>query len=193
MTGRTHDMAAFTALLALVVLYPPGQMTLATMLIALLANMIGGIAPDIDQPTAPFWRNLPVGGYVGRFISRAMGGHRFITHSLVGLALLALASHWLLAFFKPIMPQVDTHLVWLAFLVGVASHLVMDMFTKEGVPLLLPVPVKLGLPPLRALRVTTGKAVELYLIFPGLALVAGLTVWAYYQTLLDLLQRHLTR
>jgi inner membrane protein len=193
MTGRTHDMAAFTALLAVAVIYPPGQMSLATVLVALLANMIGGIAPDIDQPTAPFWRNLPVGGVVGRMLTRMMGGHRFITHSLAGVALLGFAAHWLLRFLQPIMGSVDPHIVWIAFMIGVISHLIMDMFTKEGVPWLLPLPIKFGLPPLRALRITTGKVVEMWLIFPGLALLAGLVVWVNYYELLDLVRHHITR
>jgi hypothetical protein len=33
----------------------------------------------------------------------------------------------------------------------------MDLFTKEGIPLLLPFPIKFGIPPLRSLRLTTGK------------------------------------
>jgi inner membrane protein len=193
MTGRTHDMAAFTALLALVILYPPEHITLATALVALLANMIGGIAPDIDQPTAPFWRNLPVGGVVGRMITRMMGGHRFITHSFVGVVLLAFLSKLLLTFLSPLMHGIDTHMVWLAFLIGVASHLVMDMFTKEGVPLLLPISIKFGLPPIRALRVTTGKAVELYLIFPGLAFVAIALVSTYYHSFVELIHQHITQ
>jgi inner membrane protein len=185
-------MAAVTALLWLAVTYPPGQLSLATLLIAVLANLIGGIAPDIDQPTAPFWRNLPIGSVAGRLVARAMGGHRFITHSLLGLALLAFGAHWLLVFLGPIMPGINTHLVWLAFLIGAGSHLVMDMLTKEGVPLLLPLPVKFGLPPLRALRITTGHIVELYVIFPGLAALAIYIVSSHYPVLLELLHRHLT-
>ena len=191
MTGRTHDMAAVTALLGLVVLYPPGQLTLATAMLALLANMIGGIAPDIDQPTAPFWRNLPVGSVVGHLITRMMGGHRFITHSLLGLGLLAFLSQMLLSFLSPLMRGIDIHAVWLAFLVGVVSHLIMDMFTKEGVPLLLPIPIKFGLPPLRVLRLTTGHTPELYIVFPGLA---ALTIWLVYDKyhfFLDLLHHHI--
>src|SRR5882757_5037977 len=130
MTARTHDLAAITALGIVILAQPTQTVTLGTALVALLANMIGGIAPDIDQPTAPFWRNLPVGGVVGRMISRMMGGHRFITHSLVGVALLAFLSQLLLTFLGPLMHGIDTHIVWLAFLIGVLSHLIMDMFTK---------------------------------------------------------------
>jgi len=55
MTGRTHDLAAITALGVVVVLMTPEHtVTLGTAIAAVFANLIGGIAPDIDQPTAPF-------------------------------------------------------------------------------------------------------------------------------------------
>ena len=87
MIGRTHALAAFTALGVAYFARSPQTMSLATVLVGLLANQIGGIAPDIDQPTAPFWRNLPIGGPIGRVVDRMLGGHRFITHSLIGLVL----------------------------------------------------------------------------------------------------------
>jgi membrane-bound metal-dependent hydrolase YbcI (DUF457 family) len=59
-----------------------------------------------------------------------------------------------------LIPKMDAHIVWWAFMIGVASHLFMDMFTKEGIPLLLPVPIKFGIPPIRTLRLTTGKLGE---------------------------------
>jgi hypothetical protein len=57
MTARTHDLAAITAFGLIVITQPVRPVTVATVLVAILANQIGGIAPDIDQPTAPFWRN----------------------------------------------------------------------------------------------------------------------------------------
>ncbi len=179
MTGRTHDTAALTALGITVALVGIPSVTLATALVAILANQIGGIAPDIDQPTAPFWRNLPIGGFFGRFTDKLLGGHRFLTHSLVGVALLAWLANWLLIFLQPIMPHVNIHLVWWAFVIGLISHLIMDSFTKEGVPWLLPIPVKLGIPPIKALRVTTGKVLENFVIFPGLILV-NIALCAFY-------------
>ena len=162
------------------------------MIAAVLANQLGGIAPDIDQPTAPLWRNISVGRLFGRFFGRIMGGHRFLTHSLLGLALMGFLVHWLLMVFQPIMPTVRIDFVWWAFMIGMVSHLVMDSFTKEGVPWLLPLPIKFGFPPLRRLRVTTGKAVESFLILPGLAIILILLCVAYYPDLLDLIHRRVT-
>jgi len=168
MLARTHDLAAITALAAVATVVSVPEMTLSTLLIALLANQIGGIAPDIDQPTAPFWRNLPVGHILGKVVDRFLGGHRFLSHSLLGVALFAFLTKLLLAFIHPLMPKVDNQIVWWAFVIGMLSHLVMDTITKEGVPWLLPIPFKFGVPPTKALRITTGHVVEKAVIFPVL-------------------------
>jgi inner membrane protein len=171
MISRTHDLAAITALGAVLVLMPAEPLNLATVLVAVLANQIGGVAPDIDQPTAPFWRNLPIGGVVGRVIDKLLGGHRFITHSLLGLALFGFLVHLLLQLLQPIMPSINIWIVWIAFMIGMVSHLIMDSFTKEGVPWLLPIPIKFGFPPSRRLRVTTGKTIEKFIILPAFLLL----------------------
>ena len=191
MTGRTHDLAAITALGAVVFIEPLRTVTLATVLLSLLANQLGGIAPDIDQPTAPLWKNLPVGKFFGKMIDKSFGGHRFITHSLLGIAIFGFLVHWLLVFFHPVMPRVNIGYVWWAFIIGMVSHLIMDTLTKEGVPWLLPLPVKLGFPPLKSLRITTGKAVELWIIFPGLILLDLWFCATHYQQLLLLIHQHI--
>src|SRR6266496_23656 len=119
MKARTHDVAAATALLGVFVLLPePPTLTLATVILAFIANQIGGILPDIDQPTAPFWRNLPLERLLGKFAGKLLGGHRFLTHSLLGAGLAAFAASWLLTFLHPIMPRVYAGLVWWAFMIG---------------------------------------------------------------------------
>lgn len=188
MKARTHDLAAASGLaVAVVVLSPLPPMSVATILVALVANQLGGIAPDIDQPTAPFWRNLPIGGFFGRFFAKMLGGHRFITHSLVGLLVMGFLVNWLLAVLHPIMPKVQVDIVWWAFMIGMFSHLVMDSFTKEGVPWLLPIPIKFGFPPLRRLRITTGKAIENFVVFPLLAVVLIVICTVFYRVFVELL------
>lgn len=194
MKARTHDLAAATALVGVVVVQPTlPTVTLATAIVAILANQLGGIVPDIDQPTAPLWRNLPIGGVFGRVVARLLGGHRFITHSLIGMVLIGWLLHLLLTFLQPIMPHVQTDYVWWAFMIGMASHLVMDTFTKEGVPWLLPVPVKFGIPPLKRLRVTTGTWTENFVVLPLLIIIGGGICFFNYELLLGLLQAHITR
>ena len=190
MTGRTHDTAALTALLVVVIVYPPDQISTATALAAFLANQVGGIAPDIDQPTAPLWRNLPVAGLFGRTMSRLLGGHRFLTHSLLGLWLIGLFSRWILDILAPSLGSINTDFVWWAFMIGALSHLVMDSFTREGVPWLLPVPVKFGFPPLRSLRLVTGGWLENLVVFPGLLVVNTALCAQYYPQVSSFLQTH---
>lgn len=185
MTARTHDLAAITALALVVVAHPLPQLSLSTLLLALLANQIGGITPDIDQPTAPFWRNLPIGHFMGRVVDKGLGGHRFLTHSLLGVALFGFLARALLGFLHPLMLHVNNGYVWWAFMIGMLSHLVMDTLTKEGVPWLLPIPVKFGVPPLRRLRITTGKLVESAVIFPILILADIWLVHSHYVYLVN--------
>jgi inner membrane protein len=192
--ARTHDVAAATALVAVVALLPEQPtMTLSTVILALIANQAGGIVPDIDQPTAPFWRNLPIGGIFGKVIAKMLGGHRFITHSLLGVGLVGFLFWTLLHFLQPIMPNVQIDYVWWALMIGMFSHLVMDTFTKEGVPWLLPIPIKFGFPPVKRLRITTGKWTESFVTLPLLLAIALAICLIYYSDLLAFLHNHITR
>jgi inner membrane protein len=192
MTSRTHDLAAISALGIAVIVVPLQAVTLGTGLLAILANLIGGITPDIDQPTAPLWKNLPVGKYVGKVIDKMLGGHRFLTHSILGLALFGYLMHLVLHLFHPIMPHVNIGYVWWAFIIGMVSHLIMDTLTKEGVPWLLPIPIKFGFPPLKAWRITTGKWVETFVVFP-LLLVFNVFFYIHnYQAVLHILHTKIT-
>jgi len=189
MTARTHDLAAFTAWGYVILAQPVRSVSLATALVGLLANQLGGIAPDIDQPTAPLWRNLPLGKIFGKTFDKLIGGHRFLTHSLLGMAIFGYLALGLLNLVHPIMPHVEVHIVWYAFMIGMLSHLVLDTFTKEGVPWLLPIPIKFGLPPFKAWRITTGKIVEQALF----VLILVVDIWygsAHYNQLVTVF-RHI--
>ena len=193
MTSRTHDLAAITALGIVVLVHPVADVRLSTALVAILANQIGGIAPDVDQPTAPLWRNLPIGRLFGKVTDKALGGHRFLTHSLLGLALFGFLANLLLHFLHPLMPNVNNGYVWWAFMIGMGSHLIMDTLTKEGVPWLLPLPFKFGFPPLKTLRITTGKHGETFIVFP---LLLATDVWlcaTHYNSLVIFLHQHLAQ
>jgi inner membrane protein len=181
MTSRTHDIGAFTGLLVAVVLSPTiPNLSLGTLIACIFANQFGGIAPDIDQPTAPFWRHLPVGGFIGRIITKMLGGHRFLTHSILGMFAMSWLVRLLLAFISPILPTINMHYVWLAFIIGMLSHLVLDSLTKEGVPWLLPLPIKFGFPPARRGRLTTGEFTEKFIIFPALTIGCMVLIATHY-------------
>lgn len=190
MTGRTHDLAAFTALAVVVTSSPLPQMTLATALVAFSANMIGGLAPDIDQPTATLWNRTRAGGIIGRVVKPFLGGHRYISHSLIGIFLFGFVTRLILDAMSTFL-IVDMEIVWWAFMIGYVSHLIMDTFTTEGVPWLFPIPIKFGIPPLRVLRMKTGGIVEKSFIFPGLLLINAYLFYTHYQKILDFLRHYL--
>ncbi len=152
--------------------------------------MIGGLAPDIDQSTADLWRKIPAGTVIGKLVTPLFGGHRFLSHSLLGLLVFGWGSKYLLETISSVL-LVDITIVWWAFMIGFFSHLVMDTFTKDGVPWLFPIPIRFGIPPLKFLRIKTGGFVEKALIFPGLIAVNIYMYYNNYGKFLDLLRHYI--
>lgn len=189
MTGRTHDLAAFTALSYIIATQPLNKISLATAIIAFSVNMIGGLAPDIDQPTSALWRRIRAGSIIGRIITPFLGGHRLLSHSILGVILFGFVSKEVLKLSSGIL-LVDMDIVWWSFMIGFVSHLLIDMFTKEGVPWLFPIPLHFGIPPLKFLRIKTGGLTEKTFIFPGLLLINAYLYYTHYSVFLSFL-RHI--
>jgi|SRR3989344_2747784 len=161
MTARTHDLFAATAGLVAIVYGQVPEMTLGTAVVAASSLFLGGMAPDLDEPGAQFWQRMPAGAgtILGKIVAPVFGSHRFVTHSLVGLALLGWVVRKVLEWSNGWL-VISIEVVWWAFMLGAVSHLVADMLTKEGVPLLWPLPWKFGIPPFKNLRITTGGWME---------------------------------
>ena len=179
MTGRTHDLAAFTAINYLVATSSLMHMSLGTAFVAFTANLIGGLTPDIDQPTGDLWHKLPGGTLYSRLITPFLGGHRYISHSLLGIILFGFLAKWALQLASHTL-IVDGTIVWWSFMIAYISHLCMDMLTKEGVPLLFPLPIKFGIPPMEIFRIRTGGLREKYFIFPLLLILNGVIIYLHY-------------
>jgi len=190
MTGRTHDLAAFTAMNIVLVSTPLQELTLATALVAFSMNMIGGLAPDLDQPTSSVYKKIRAGTILGKILYPLFGGHRFISHSILGIILFGFVLDFLLTMISGVL-LVDMNIVWWAFMIGFISHLIMDLFTKDGIPLLFPLPVRFGFPPFRFLRMQTGGLMEKTFIFPSLILLNGYIVYTHYGLLLAFIQSYI--
>lgn len=168
MTGRTHDAIAFASLLTIAALNPPHSLNVATAAAAVVGNIIGATLPDVDQSTNRLWDLLPGRDFVGKLLRPLFLGHRNLTHSLLGVFIV----YKILEFVLPrvLNPNyVNSQIVFAAMLIGYVSHLVGDALTKEGLPLLFPSRLRFGIPPIAALRITTGKWIENILILPGTA------------------------
>ncbi len=190
MTGRTHDLAAFTALSMVFVTHPLPHLTLGTLFVAFGANMIGGLTPDIDQPTADLWNKLPAGGVFSRIFSPFLGGHRFISHSILGIFLFGFLTKFLLNVTSSFL-IVDGTLVWWAFMIGYVSHLIMDTFTRDGVAWFFPIPIHIGIPPFKALRMKTGGFLEKSVVFPVFLFINAYILYTHQKVFLDFLHHYI--
>lgn len=190
MTGRTHDLAAFSALSFIVATQDIPQMSLATVIVAVAANLIGGLTPDIDQPTAELWHKIPAGTIVGKIFYPLLGGHRFISHSLVGIILFGVSAHFLLDAIHTVL-LVDMGVVWWAFMIGYVSHLILDTLTRDGVPWLFPLPIRIGIPPIKQFRMKTGGFAEKSIVFPLLMVFTAYVYYANYAHFLNIFKYYI--
>jgi inner membrane protein len=188
MTARTHDLAAFTTLNIVFIAYPEISLTVATLLVAVGANFIGGLAPDLDNSSTQLWKQFRGGPILAKILSPLLGGHRLISHSLLGFALAGLLARLILDAMQPFL-IVDMQIVWSAFMIGYASHLFMDFITKEGLPLFFPIPWNFGFPPFKFMRFKTGSITEKGIVFPGLMLLTIYLIYRNYPVYLSLIQR----
>jgi membrane-bound metal-dependent hydrolase YbcI (DUF457 family) len=176
MLWRTHVLVGLNALWLLeaptFLGYPP-LLNYETLPLALGAAAFGSLLPDLDASQSKI-KHLSVKGikpfFLPALLIHRQLGHRGLSHSLVGLALVA-ALLFPLCFYWGLLP-------WLALLLGYASHLAADASTKSGIPVLYPKKKRYHLLP-PGLRFTTGSEAE-EVLFPLLALL-----------LLILLLRHL--
>ncbi len=126
----------------------------------LLAAVASGL-PDIDLPTSKIGRLF---WFISAPLERRFG-HRTLTHSLVMLIALAVATYPL-AWIQP--------LYWGGVVGGYWSHLWLDMANVRGIDLLWPAPLRLVTPGNRRWRLTVGGKGEMVLLALLLVFTAAL-------------------
>lgn len=191
MTGRTHDLAAFTALNAVfLITASPPDISFATLAASFGANMIGGLLPDIDDASSDVWDKVRGGSFLGKLIKPLVGQHRMLSHSILGMLIIGFLSEVFLNWLGKVV-LVNMDIVWWSLMIGYVSHLITDSFTKQGVPWLFPIPLRLGFPPFEFMRMKTGGILEKSLVFPGLILLNAYLVYANYEKYITFLKRYL--
>lgn len=178
MLGRTHEVIGVGSVVSAAILFPQQNLTTETAVIAIMAAMVGALAPDIDKPGSKIWDKIPAGGILSKIINPIfIGGHRHLTHSIIGVMLFAFGVK-ALTNVLPLGSAASASAIYYSFLIAFCSHLLADMFTKDGVPLLFPLPFHLGLPPFEFLRIRTNGWIENLLVTPGvIAFVVALTYY----------------
>lgn len=163
-------MIALLSALWLLTIYPVSLgPVLATL--AIIAVMVGALTPDLDQPTANLWRRMLGGRAIGNIFQAFSGGHRHMTHSLVGIIGIGLLLRWFL--FTFIQPQFHPEgiALWSAFMIGYISHPIADTLTDRGVPWFWPIQFQVKIPPgPEEVRVTTNSLVEQVIVRGGIVI-----------------------
>lgn len=156
MMGITHmTIGAAVAALALQTANPA----------LLLTGAIASLLPDIDISISPAGRVFP---WVSRWLE-SRGSHRSCTHSLVASAVVALVS-LVIAYFKFIPLEFAK-----ALTIGYTAGWLADLFTKSGVEMFYPSPVRWVCPGNRNLRLATGSNAE----YGILVILVALTLWIF--------------
>lgn len=147
MLGNTHIVGGITASLAF------AQISNENPLVLVGAGIVGALLPDICHGGSKIGRTFPISSK----IVNKLFGHRSFTHSLLFLACIVL----LINAFIPYKA------VTIGLLLGMVSHLVLDMGTRQGVKLFFPIKIKVRFP----LTIKTGSTGEKY-VFTALSLLA---------------------
>lgn len=168
MRGHTHALMGLAAAAAVHQMRPFLPAAGLELVCALGLAAFGGLLPDVDSDESEIRQITGTArhsGCLGQFVSAVAPGHRGLTHSALAVLAVAALAWWA----RRWVPWGYSE----ALVIGYASHLVADALTRAGVPLLWPVPARLGLLP-RGLRLTTGTLPE-YLLAVGV----GVWLWLY--------------
>jgi inner membrane protein len=170
MTARTHDAFAFASLITIGAFFPPENLNVATLIVSVIGADIGALIPDMDGGGNRLWHMLPAGEKLGKVLRRVFYKHRTLSHSLIGGFLIFKFLEWVL--YKLLNPAfLDPQIVLASIMIGYISHIIADMLTEEGVPLLFPININFGFPPIKKVRIKTGKSFENFVVYPA--------IWVY--------------
>jgi inner membrane protein len=187
MLSRTHDLIGFASLVTVGAFFAPDNMNGYTVAACVVGNVVGSLIPDMDSAGNRLWDLLPAGNFVGKVFRRVFYRHRTLSHSILGGFLVYKGLMWLLPkLFNP--AYVDYNLVFISIAIGFVAHLIADMLTKDGIPLLFPFKWYFGIPPLSFLRIRTGGWIENFIVFPGVVVYIIYFVVRFRVELLHTLQ-----
>ncbi|MGB9812381.1 MAG: metal-dependent hydrolase [Thermovenabulum sp.] len=133
MTGSTHILIGA---LSGVILTSKMNITGVSAASLTAISAISALIPDIDMPGSKIGRKAKPAS----FILNKTVGHRGIMHSLLGAIITAFIVKMYLSLqhFNYIIPGLNEAKITAGLLIGYLSHLLGDMMTKEGIPLLYP-------------------------------------------------------
>lgn len=131
------------------------------------ATTVGSLLPDIDMTTSQMGKLLP---FISKFITSHFK-HRTITHSF-----LSIFFFFILMSFAPLLNVGKDFYILLicGLMVGHASHILLDLFTHQGVCLFYPCKIRIKLANFR-----TGAKGERFI---NQALLVSMVLYFLYET-----------
>jgi len=159
MQGNTHIVGGITASLAF------AQFSNDNPLVLVGAGVIGALLPDICHRGSKIGRKFPI---VSKLVNMVFG-HRSFTHSLLFLLFMSLVLH----------SFVPYKAISIGIIIGMASHIVLDMCTKKGVKLFFPATISIRFP----LTTKTGSKVENVVLM----LLSMLSIYLSYELIVKLI------
>ena len=122
--------------------------------VLIVVGAIGGLLPDVDVSTSPAGRLFP---WISGYFQETMP-HRSMTHSIVASAVIAIASYGTAIFIPKLIPIAS------ALTIGYTFGWFADCFTRGGVGMFWPSPVRCVCPGNRNLRLKTGSNAEYFIL-----------------------------
>jgi inner membrane protein len=122
--------------------------------VLIVVGAIGGLLPDVDVSTSPAGRLFP---WISGYFQETMP-HRSMTHSIVASAVIAIASYGAAIFIPKLVPIAS------ALTIGYTFGWFADCFTRGGVEMFWPSPVRCVCPGNRNLRLKTGSNAEYFIL-----------------------------
>ena len=122
--------------------------------VLIVVGAIGGLLPDVDVSTSPAGRLFP---WISGYFQETMP-HRSMTHSIVASAVIAIASYGTAIFIPQFIPIAS------ALTIGYTFGWFADCFTRGGVEMFWPSPVRCVCPGNRNLRLKTGSNAEYFIL-----------------------------
>ncbi|MEK5099155.1 metal-dependent hydrolase [Bacillus sp. FSL W8-0848] len=149
MTGKTHIMGGVASCTAVAYFYGYDPVLITA------SGIFGALIPDICHTKSKIGRKLPI---LSTLISSVFG-HRTSTHSLLFLFVTGFLAHL----------YVTNQSIFAGLMAGMASHLLLDAGTTNGIKLFFPSSIRIRLP----LYIKTGGKAEQ-------GVMAALTVLSCY-------------
>jgi len=122
--------------------------------VLIAVGAIGGLLPDVDVSTSPAGKIFP---WISGYFQETMP-HRSMTHSIVASAVVAIASYGTAIFIPQFIPIAS------ALTIGYTFGWFADCFTRGGVEMFWPSPVRCVCPGNRNLRLKTGSNAEYFIL-----------------------------